>query len=57
MKINSTNKTYWNIVKGIGILCIVIGHTGIPLLYYVYLFHLAIFFFVSGYLYKEEKVW
>ncbi len=55
MKINSTNKTYWNIVKGISILCIVIGHTGIPLIYYVYLFHLAIFFFVSGYLYKEEK--
>lgn len=53
--INIKNKDYWNIVKGIGILCIVTGHSCYFLVPFVYLFHLAIFFFVSGYLYNEEK--
>jgi len=47
-------KQYWNIVKGLGIIAIVIGHTGSPLWTYVYMYHLALFFFVSGYLYKEK---
>lgn len=55
MNISSKNKEYWNIVKGIGILSIVIGHTNKTLSSYVYLFHLVIFFFVSGYLYSEDK--
>lgn len=44
---------YWDIVKGLGIIAIVLGHsrpTG-----FVYLYHLALFFFVSGYLYSEKK--
>lgn len=53
--LNSKNKDFINIIKGIGILSIVIGHTSNFLTNYVYLFNLAIFFFVSGYLYKEEK--
>ena len=55
MEVNSNNRDFWNVVKGIGILCIVIGHTCHFLVPYVYLFHLVIFFFVSGYLYSEEK--
>lgn len=55
MNISSKNKEYWNIVKGIGILSIVIGHINKTLSSYVYLFHLVIFFFVSGYLYSEDK--
>lgn len=54
-EISSKNKKFWNIVKGIGILSIVIGHCCSFLVYFVYLFHLAIFFFVGGSLYNEEK--
>lgn len=53
--INSKNKDYWNIVKGIGIFSIVLGHSCYFSMPYVYLYHLVIFFFVSGYLYSEDK--
>lgn len=46
---------YWNIVKGIAIISIVIGHCFNKMVCFVYLYHLAIFFFVSGYFYNEEK--
>ena len=46
--INVKNREYWDILKGIGALCIVIGHSNWNLGVYVYLFHLALFFFVSG---------
>jgi fucose 4-O-acetylase-like acetyltransferase len=45
---------YWDMVKGLGIIAIVVGHGGGPLKPYVYLYHLALFFFVSGFLYKER---
>lgn len=53
-------RQYWNIVKGIGIILVVAGHAcnssvGTPVSNYIYLFHLPLFFFVSGYLYNEEK--
>lgn len=51
--INIKNRDYWYIIKGIGILSVVIGHTWKAK--YVYLYHLALFFFVGGYLYSEEK--
>lgn len=53
---------YFDIVKGIGILSIVIGHScwnvslgrfELPIGPFVYLYHLAIFFFCSGYFFKE----
>lgn len=47
--------TYWDIIKGLGIICIVIGHSYGVLGKFVYLFHLAIFFFVGGYLYNSKK--
>lgn len=50
--------SYWDIVKGIAIMCVVMGHSGIPntaLLYIINYFHMAIFFFVSGALYKEKN--
>lgn len=52
---DSKNRLFWNIVKGVGILCIVIGHSYGLLSGFVYLFHLAIFFFVGGYLYNDKK--
>lgn len=45
---------YWNIVKGLGIIAVVVGHCGSPIVPYVYMYHLALFFFVSGYLYKDD---
>ena len=54
-QIDATDFDYWNIVKGIGILSIVLGHTCWFAKEYVYLYHLALFFFVAGYLYSEKK--
>lgn len=51
-------RDYWNIVKAIGIICVVFGHSCTNFqraVRFVYLFHLALFFFVSGYLWSEEK--
>ena len=43
-----------DIFKGLGILCIVAGHCGAPLAKYYSLWHVAIFFIVSGYTYKTN---
>ena len=51
----TNERQYWNILKGIGIVLVVLGHTGLPCNRYIYLFHLPLFFFVSGFLYNEEK--
>lgn len=54
---------YIDVIKGIGIISIVVGHASwiieiaghsIQIGPFVYLYHLAIFFFCSGYLYKEN---
>lgn len=47
------NIRYWNILKGLGIIAVVIGHTVSPLGRYVYMYHLALFFYASGFLYKD----
>lgn len=47
-----------DIAKGIGIICVVIGHTGISdtlLGRIIYLFHMPLFFYISGYLYKKQE--
>lgn len=48
--LNNQNRIEWiDIAKGIGILCVVLGHIYIPYLYsFVYLFHMPLFFFLSG---------
>lgn len=48
----------WNLIKGIAITCVVIGHcTLIPFVeQYVNQYHLAVFFFVSGYFFKEKCI-
>lgn len=59
---------YIDAVKGIGIISIVLGHSVasirianimIPIGAFVYLYHLAIFAFCTGYVYKDtdEKLW
>lgn len=55
MQTNTVDRQYWNIVKGIGIVLVVVGHTCWDFTGFIYLFHLPLFFFVSGYLYNEDK--
>ncbi|WP_368072679.1 acyltransferase family protein [Lysinibacillus fusiformis] len=48
---------YWDIVKGLGIMTVVLGHSGLPnpmILFIINYFHLAIFFFVPGFLYSDK---
>ncbi|MBR2046741.1 MAG: acyltransferase family protein, partial [Agathobacter sp.] len=54
-RIDKIDNEYWNIVKGIGIILVVVAHLWLDLTRYLYIFHLPLFFFVSGYLYNEEK--
>ena len=50
------NRNFWNIAKGLGIILVIIGHTCIGRTSnFVYMFHLQLFFFISGYLYNEKK--
>lgn len=41
-------------LKGLGILCVVFGHSGHPYAYLVFTFHMPLFFFISGYLYQSK---
>lgn len=43
-----------DIIKALGIVFMVAGHSGFPLKNWVYLFHMAIFFMTSGYCLKES---
>ena len=47
-----------DILKGIGIILVIVGHIQeyIPknFLIYLYSFHMPLFFYISGYLYKER---
>ena len=52
---NTSRSKFWDVVRGLGILSIVIGHSWEPAIPYVYAYHLAIFFFVSGFLYNYKK--
>ncbi|MBN8253923.1 acyltransferase family protein [Priestia flexa] len=52
------NRINWiDTAKGIGILLVVLGHTSIPsnLESWIYSFHMPLFFFLSGFLFKESK--
>lgn len=53
---NKTRNVQMDIVKGIGIILIILGHSSFPYTHFLYLFHLAIFFIVSGYFFKEDYV-
>ena len=44
-----------DIIKALGIICMVAGHCGSPITKFIYLFHMAIFFIASGYFFSPEK--
>jgi Fucose 4-O-acetylase and related acetyltransferases len=48
-----------DILKGLGILTVVWGHSGSPNSFYMFWFHMPLFFLISGYLYcfKPQKPW
>lgn len=43
-----------SILKGLGIIAVVLGHVGSPLTNMIYMYHMGLFFFISGYLYKDS---
>jgi len=43
----------YDIAKGLGIIAVVFGHSGAPFVGFVSLYHMALFFFISGYFYKD----
>lgn len=55
----TARNTVLSIVKGIGILLMVIGHSRCPqyLFSLIYLFHMPLFFFASGFFCRPTEVW
>lgn len=49
-------ETQMDVLRGLGIILIVLGHAAFPYTHFLYLFHLIIFFILSGYFFKEEYV-
>ncbi|WP_368294318.1 acyltransferase family protein [Dehalobacter sp. TBBPA1] len=48
------NRIIWlDVMKGIGILSVVWGHAGHPYSFLMFFFHMPLFFFISGYLYRS----
>lgn len=45
-----------DIAKGLGIIAVVAGHTTFPLTAELYMFHLALFIFISGLLFKDSHM-
>ena len=45
-----------DILKGIGIIFIVLGHTSFPFSRFLYLFHISIFIMASGYFWNDKKI-
>ena len=55
--LNNKREEWADIAKGIGIILVRIGHQtifGIPLVLWIYSFHMPLFFFISGYFYKPK---
>ena len=45
-----------DVIKGLAIILVVLGHCGFPATDFIYLFHMAIFFIASGYCWNEANV-
>ena len=45
---------YLDALKGIGIFLMIIGHVMSPIRNFIFSFHMPLFFFISGYLYKDR---
>ena len=49
--------TTWDAIKGIGIILMVVGHSGCPMYIrnFIYLFHMGLFFYISGKFLKVNR--
>lgn len=58
IKMNESRLSWVDILKGIGVIFVIIGHVYInnTVFNWIYSFHMALFFFVAGYTYKERSV-
>ena len=54
-KLDSKRDETLDVLKGIGIILMVIGHTGVPFREWIYLFHMPIFLIASGYLWNPKN--
>ena len=45
-----------DLIKGIGIIMVVLGHAGMPGSSILFRFHMALFFIISGYLFDERNI-
>lgn len=52
---NKDRDIYVDIIKGIAIILMVMGHTAVSFTRFIYLFHMAVFFIASGYCLKESS--
>ena len=52
ISIEQSSRIY--VAKALGIICVVVGHSGSPFADFIYLFHMPLFFFISGYLYQDH---
>ena len=44
----------FDIAKGIGIILVVLGHCAFSFTNFVYMFHVSLFFIISGYFFSEK---
>lgn len=44
-----------DIIKALGIICVVLGHASSPFHDFIYLFHMAVFFMASGFFFKDSS--
>lgn len=54
---NNSRESYIDVVRGLAIILVVLGHLGIPITInsFIYGFHMPLFFLLSGYLYTASK--
>lgn len=52
---NSDHVEWIDVLKGLGIMAVVWGHSGSPNAFYMFWFHMPLFFLVSGYLYQFKS--
>ena len=65
MEIAAKRSEYFDVLRGFGIICVVLGHVlneefgnfeTEVIRKYIYIYHLPLFFFISGYFIKKEPL-
>lgn len=56
-RIDGQQSDIFSIVKGVGIILMVIGHANSPFHDFIYLFHMPLFFMISGFFFNPNKIY